>query len=94
MGRLAGKVAIVTGAGIGQGRSTALRLAREGASMIAADVNGTEKDAAAQEESIVPVSADVTVPLTSRHWWPRQPSGSAGWTSCATSSASPGSRRH
>ncbi len=38
MGRVAGKVALVTGAGRGQGRSHALRLAAEGADVIAIDV--------------------------------------------------------
>ena len=37
-GRLAGKVAVITGAGGGVGRATALRMAEEGASVIAADV--------------------------------------------------------
>jgi NAD(P)-dependent dehydrogenase (short-subunit alcohol dehydrogenase family) len=60
MARLEGKVAIVTGAGIGQGRSTALRLAREGATVIAADLTGAEKDTAAQADAIVAVHADVT----------------------------------
>ncbi|MGE0304301.1 MAG: mycofactocin-coupled SDR family oxidoreductase [Acidimicrobiia bacterium] len=36
-GRLAGKVALITGAGHGQGRSHALRLAQEGADIIAID---------------------------------------------------------
>jgi NAD(P)-dependent dehydrogenase (short-subunit alcohol dehydrogenase family) len=58
--RLEGKVAIVTGAGTGQGRSTALRLAREGAVVVAADVSGAEKDTAAQADGIVAVRADVT----------------------------------
>jgi SDR family mycofactocin-dependent oxidoreductase len=37
-GRLAGKVAFITGAGRGQGRSHALRLAQEGADIIAVDI--------------------------------------------------------
>jgi NAD(P)-dependent dehydrogenase (short-subunit alcohol dehydrogenase family) len=37
-GRVAGKVAFITGAGRGQGRSHAIRLAEEGADIIAADV--------------------------------------------------------
>src|SRR5215475_5395814 len=61
MARLSGKVAIVTGAGIGQGKATALRLAREGAAVIAADVSGAEKDTAAEmPEMITAVTADVT----------------------------------
>ncbi len=38
MGRVAGKVALITGAGRGQGRSHAVRLAEEGASIIAFDI--------------------------------------------------------
>lgn len=37
-GRVAGKVALITGAARGQGRSHALRLAREGADIIAVDI--------------------------------------------------------
>jgi SDR family mycofactocin-dependent oxidoreductase len=40
MARLAGKVAFVTGAARGQGRSHAVRLAQEGASVIAVDICG------------------------------------------------------
>jgi NAD(P)-dependent dehydrogenase (short-subunit alcohol dehydrogenase family) len=38
MGHLEGKVAFITGAARGQGRSHALTLAREGADIIAVDV--------------------------------------------------------
>ncbi|WP_203804562.1 mycofactocin-coupled SDR family oxidoreductase [Mycobacterium heckeshornense] len=38
MGRLAGKIALVSGAGRGQGRSHAIHLAREGADIVAVDV--------------------------------------------------------
>ncbi|MFC4948136.1 mycofactocin-coupled SDR family oxidoreductase [Pseudonocardia sp. GCM10023141] len=41
MGRLDGRVALITGAGRGQGRSHALTLAREGADIIAFDVPDT-----------------------------------------------------
>ena len=39
--KLEGKIAIITGAGSGIGRATALRLAREGASIVVADWNET-----------------------------------------------------
>jgi SDR family mycofactocin-dependent oxidoreductase len=39
MGRVDGKVAFITGAGRGQGRSHALRLAQEGADIIAVDIS-------------------------------------------------------
>ena len=38
MGKLEGKVAFITGAARGQGRSHAVRLAQEGADIIAVDV--------------------------------------------------------
>ena len=38
MGRLEGKVAFVTGAARGQGRSHAIRMAQEGADIIAVDI--------------------------------------------------------
>jgi NAD(P)-dependent dehydrogenase (short-subunit alcohol dehydrogenase family) len=61
MPNLQGKVAIVTGAGIGQGRSTALRLARDGARVLAADVSGAEEETASTiPDSITPHHVDVT----------------------------------
>lgn len=49
-GRLKGKTALVTAAGMGMGRSGALALAREGARVIATDIN---KDALAETKSMV-----------------------------------------
>ena len=48
MGRLSGKVAIVTGAGSGIGRASALLFAKEGASVLAADVTDAVLETAEQ----------------------------------------------
>lgn len=47
--KLSGKVAIVTGAGSGIGRGVALRLAREGARVVVADLNESAAKAVAKE---------------------------------------------
>jgi NAD(P)-dependent dehydrogenase (short-subunit alcohol dehydrogenase family) len=47
-GRLEGRVAIVTGGGSGIGASTAVRLAREGARVVVADINSESADRIAQ----------------------------------------------
>jgi NAD(P)-dependent dehydrogenase (short-subunit alcohol dehydrogenase family) len=44
MARLEGKVAIITGAGSGIGEATARLMVREGASVVVADINGTEAE--------------------------------------------------
>jgi NAD(P)-dependent dehydrogenase (short-subunit alcohol dehydrogenase family) len=60
---LDGKVAIVVGAGMGQGRAVALRLADEGAKVIAADISGDEAETArASEHEIHPYHVDATKP--------------------------------
>jgi NAD(P)-dependent dehydrogenase (short-subunit alcohol dehydrogenase family) len=65
MGQLDGKVAIVTGAGQGIGRGSALALAKEGASVVLADVQGaacqrTAGEIAAVGAQAVPVTCDVS----------------------------------
>jgi len=61
MGRLDGKVAIVTGAGSGIGEATARLMADEGASLVVADINGTEADRVAGElgSAVTAVEVDV-----------------------------------
>src|SRR5207244_11352043 len=45
-GRLAGKVAVVTGAGSGIGAATVEAFHREGAKVVAADISGAQEDVA------------------------------------------------
>lgn len=64
MERLANKIAIVTGAGRGMGRAIALRMAEEGAHIVAADIDAqTAHDTAASVEAIgrrsLPLEADL-----------------------------------
>lgn len=59
--RLAGKVAIVTGAGSGMGRAAALLFAEEGARVVCADMSGAEAETAALiGEHAVAVHVDVS----------------------------------
>ncbi|MBQ6663400.1 MAG: SDR family oxidoreductase [Firmicutes bacterium] len=49
MGRLEGKVAIVTGSGAGQGKASAIRFAKEGAKVVVADFNEAAGKAVVEE---------------------------------------------
>ncbi|MDG2273420.1 MAG: SDR family NAD(P)-dependent oxidoreductase, partial [Halioglobus sp.] len=49
MGRVAGKVAIVTGAASGMGQADAILLAAQGASVVLADLNELDGQAAAEK---------------------------------------------
>ncbi|HEY3878339.1 MAG TPA: SDR family oxidoreductase [Trebonia sp.] len=61
MGRLDGKVAIVTGAGSGMGRASARLFAAEGASVVCADRSGAQDDAAKEiGAAAVAVQVDVS----------------------------------
>jgi NAD(P)-dependent dehydrogenase (short-subunit alcohol dehydrogenase family) len=61
MGLLDGKVAVITGAGSGMAKASAMVFVREGARVVAADISGAEKDTAAEVgEGVLPVRCDVT----------------------------------
>jgi NAD(P)-dependent dehydrogenase (short-subunit alcohol dehydrogenase family) len=61
MGRLDGKVAIVTGAGSGIGEATARLMAREGAAVVVADINGVEAERVAGDlDRAVAAEVDVS----------------------------------
>lgn len=61
-GRLAGRTALITGAGLGIGRATALRFAEEGARLVLCDIDAANLDQT--RRLIEPTGADVTVQHT------------------------------
>ena len=58
--RFAGRTAVVTGAGSGIGRAVVLRLAGEGARVVAADVSADRVAAVVEEAGVVGVTGDVS----------------------------------
>jgi NAD(P)-dependent dehydrogenase (short-subunit alcohol dehydrogenase family) len=68
VGRLEGKVAVITGAGSGIGKSMAEIFAREGAKLVCADRSGKEAEVAASlGKSAVAVHVDVGVSEQVQH---------------------------
>ncbi|MBT2247286.1 SDR family NAD(P)-dependent oxidoreductase [Arthrobacter sp. BHU FT2] len=66
-GRFAGRTVIVTGAGSGIGQATALRVAREGGRVIAADISKQRLDDLVAENTgldLVPVAGDISTEET------------------------------
>jgi NAD(P)-dependent dehydrogenase (short-subunit alcohol dehydrogenase family) len=60
MGRIKGKVAVITGAGSGMGRAMAQRFSEEGAMVVLADITGKQNDVAdAIGSAALPVHCDV-----------------------------------
>ena len=67
MGRVAGKVAIITGAASGMGKADAILLAREGASVVVADLN--EKDGQAVAAAIGDAAVFMRLDVTDEDNW-------------------------
>ena len=70
--RLKDKVALITGAASGIGRAAALKFAREGAKLVAADIQGggneeTVRLVSSEGGTAIPVHADVTDSASVRH---------------------------
>ena len=66
---IAGKVALVTGAGQGIGRAIALRLAQDGADIALVDINGAKLEAVAAEVVDLGRKAAVFVAEITRSNW-------------------------
>ena len=61
MGILDGKVAVITGAGSGIGKQCTKVFVREGASVVAVDISGAQKDTAVEVgRNVLPVHCDVS----------------------------------
>jgi (+)-trans-carveol dehydrogenase len=69
-GRVAGKVAFITGAGRGQGRSHAVRLAEEGADVIAVDLS-EEASKDIGRFSPYPMATEADLEETAGWWRPQ-----------------------
>jgi NAD(P)-dependent dehydrogenase (short-subunit alcohol dehydrogenase family) len=65
-GRFAGKVAVVTGAGSGIGRATALRLGAEGATVVAADISEAVEAVAAEIDEAGGTSLAIRADVSTR----------------------------
>ncbi len=67
MGFLDGKVAVMTGAGSGMAKASVKVFIREGASVVAADISGAEKDTAHEVGgAVLPVHYDCTMDVDLR----------------------------
>ena len=91
MGRLDGKVAVITGAGGGMGREAAIVFAEEGAQVCAADIDGAAAEQVASEAGdALAVQVDVADGASVQAMYAAAAERFGGSTSSTTT---PGSRR-
>ena len=69
MGMLDGKVALVTGAGGGLGRTHALLLANEGAAVVVNDLGGARDGSGSGTNMADTVNRSTVIVYTNRPWW-------------------------
>jgi NAD(P)-dependent dehydrogenase (short-subunit alcohol dehydrogenase family) len=84
MGRVQGKIALVTGAGLGLGRAASLLLAEEGAAIFCTDISPEHSKETVRliprEEQLTFMSSTCAIPANGPKQWKHWRNATDGWT--------------